>query len=59
MTAAFFIILLGIWVLYSGWKFYRQVNWEEPTESNERRKGKERRRRHRRKIDASVEKLIK
>ena len=33
MTAAFFLILLGVWVLYSGWRFYRQVNWNEPAVS--------------------------
>lgn len=26
-TAA--VIVLGLWVLYSGWRFYRHVNWEE------------------------------
>jgi ABC-type nickel/cobalt efflux system permease component RcnA len=29
MTAALIVILLGVWVIYSGWRFYRQVNWEE------------------------------
>jgi hypothetical protein len=33
MTAAFFLIMLGIWALYSGWRFYRQVNWDEPAVS--------------------------
>jgi hypothetical protein len=23
-------ILLAVWVLYSGWRFYSRVNWEEP-----------------------------
>jgi hypothetical protein len=22
--------LLAIWALYSGWRFYQHVNWEEP-----------------------------
>ena len=30
MTAAVIVILLGVWVLYSGWRFYRQVDWDEP-----------------------------
>jgi hypothetical protein len=29
MTAALIVIFLAIWVIYSGWRFYRQVNWEE------------------------------
>ncbi len=49
----FIVTLLVIWVLYSGWRFYRHVNWNEPTASKERRTGLERRRRHRRKSDAA------
>ncbi len=30
MTAAVVVILLGIGVLYSGWRFYKQVDWDEP-----------------------------
>lgn len=33
MTAAVIVILLGVWVIYSGWRFYRQVNWNEPAVS--------------------------
>ena len=33
MTAAVIVILLGVWVIYSGWKFYRQVDWNEPAVS--------------------------
>ena len=33
MTVAFFVILIGLWVLYSGWKFYSNVNWDEPAAS--------------------------
>jgi hypothetical protein len=29
VTAAAIIILLGIWVLYMGWRFYKQVDWNE------------------------------
>lgn len=50
MTAAVIVILLGLWVIYSGWRFYRHVNWDEPTESKERRKG-HRRHRLRRQTD--------
>ncbi len=32
MTTAI-IILLGAWAFYSGWRFYKQVNWEEPAVS--------------------------
>lgn len=31
MTTAV-IIILSLWALYSGWRFYRQVDWEEPAE---------------------------
>jgi hypothetical protein len=24
------VILLVVWALYSGWRFYKQVNWDEP-----------------------------
>jgi hypothetical protein len=27
------VILLVIWVLYSGWRFYMHVNWDEPAVS--------------------------
>lgn len=30
MTAAFFIVILAGWVLFSGWRFYKMVNWSEP-----------------------------
>lgn len=30
MTAAFFIILLLVWVFFSAWRFYKEVNWSEP-----------------------------
>jgi hypothetical protein len=54
------LICIGIalWVFYMAIKFYRSAKWDAPTETKERRKGRDRRRRHRRKIDASVEKLI-
>jgi hypothetical protein len=29
MTAAVIVIILGLWVIYSGWRFYRQVDWNE------------------------------
>jgi hypothetical protein len=29
MTVAFFIIVIGIWVLYSGWRFYKEVDWSK------------------------------
>jgi len=29
MTAAGIIIVLSLWVIYSGWRFYRHVNWNE------------------------------
>ena len=29
MIAAVIIIILCLWVIYSGWRFYRQVNWDE------------------------------
>ena len=29
MTVALIVILLGVWVLYCGWRFYRQVDWDE------------------------------
>ena len=25
-------ILIGGWILYTGWKFYRTIDWEEPAE---------------------------
>ncbi len=30
MTVAFFIILLAGWALFSGWRFYKEVNWDDP-----------------------------
>jgi hypothetical protein len=33
MTTTVIVVLLAAWVLYSGWKFYNQVDWEEPPES--------------------------
>ncbi len=27
MTVAFFIIIIGIWVLYSGRRLYKEVDW--------------------------------
>ena len=27
------VTLLVVWVLYSGWRFYRHVNWDEPAVS--------------------------
>jgi hypothetical protein len=30
MTAAFFIILIALWIFYAGWRFYKNVNWNEP-----------------------------
>ena len=26
------IVLLSLWALYSGWRFYRQVDWDEPAD---------------------------
>ena len=33
MAITLIIIALGIWVLYSGFKLYRSMNWNEPPES--------------------------
>ena|SRR5688572_19561955 len=30
MTAAFFIVLIAGWIFYAGWRFYKNVNWNEP-----------------------------
>ncbi len=30
---ALIVTLLAVWVLYSGWRFYRQVDWNEPAAS--------------------------
>jgi len=27
------VTLLVVWVLYSGWRFYKHVNWDEPAVS--------------------------
>ena len=27
------VILLAVWALYSGWRFYKHVNWDEPAVS--------------------------
>jgi len=27
------VTLLAVWALYSGWRFYKQVNWDEPPAS--------------------------
>ena len=29
VTVAFFIVVIGIWVLYSGWRFYKEVDWSK------------------------------
>jgi hypothetical protein len=29
VTAAAIVIVLTIWVFYMGWRFYRQVDWDE------------------------------
>jgi hypothetical protein len=29
VTVAFFIILIGVWVIYSGWRFYKEVDWSK------------------------------
>ena len=29
MTVAFFCIVIGLWVLYSGWRFYKEVDWNK------------------------------
>ncbi len=30
MTVAFFIALLAGWAIFSGWRFYKEVNWDDP-----------------------------
>ena len=32
MLLIFAGLVLGLWILYSGWKFYQNIDWEEPPE---------------------------
>jgi hypothetical protein len=35
----FFSILIGAWLLYMGWKFYRRMDWTEPADPSPDLKG--------------------
>ena len=32
MVMAILGLIIALWLLYSGWKFYRQINWDEAPE---------------------------
>jgi len=34
MLITLILIGLGVWIFYSGWRFYRHMDWDEPAEAS-------------------------